>query len=134
MKVRSLEEMLAEYKTGNLESIDRAERNEMLLKHQYSIIIEGGFLEFETLDKWIKINLKIINLSDIYYRKTDYDFGFRELFFDEEIDLLTITRAVPYIYSVYPLSYPSGQISKSDGRQKEIIYDPSDERAIILKD
>ncbi len=59
----------------------------MLSKYAYSIIIEGGFLEFDSLNKWVQINIGQNVIGDLMYDKADYNYGFMEIFFNEKLYL-----------------------------------------------
>lgn len=56
MKLQSFENMLMEYGITELEPDDLERRNEMFLIYKYSVILEGGFMELDNLEKWIAIN------------------------------------------------------------------------------
>jgi hypothetical protein len=57
MKLQSLPQMLLEYRISELESHDKISRDEMLLVHPYSVILEGDYLELDSLNQWIEVNL-----------------------------------------------------------------------------
>jgi hypothetical protein len=57
MKLQSFQKMLLEYGIIELESDDKVSRDEMLLVHTYSVILEGEVMELDSLNKWIEINL-----------------------------------------------------------------------------
>ncbi len=135
MRVQTFEELLFAY-NKTMSGIDRADiinRNEMLTRYKYSVIVEGEWSEFENLEKWIKINFDIDSFEQIWYGKTGYDYGFVEYFVNNERGSSDLQLAIPNIFTVYPNSYPPGQILKSDGYGKDIIYDSSNKEAIIFK-
>jgi hypothetical protein len=115
----------------DLEVDDLKERNRLLTKYRYSVIVEGGHLEFDNLYKWINQNIGTDTIEDIYYGKTDYDYGFAEFFISDKIHEQNLKLAVQNIYTIYPDSNPPGKISKSDGREKDIEYSSADKEAII---
>ncbi|SEW51578.1 hypothetical protein [Chitinophaga arvensicola] len=134
MRIKSFQEMLLEYNISELEPDDNTERKEMLSKYDNSVILEGGFMEFENLDKWIRITLGKNNIMYIFYGKTGYDYGFAEYFFDDAREAQEVTRAIPNIYTLYPKSYKPNHICKSDGYDEEVAYDPENKDAIFLGD
>lgn len=111
MRVHSYSTMLATYGIQELEEDELTEREEMLAKFKFSVIVEGDFLEYDTVEKWIKLNLNTSNISFVFYGKIDYNFGFIEYFFDSEIDCERLKKEIPNIYTIYP----NGSHSKSDG-------------------
>jgi len=124
--------MLTEYNITDLDSDDKNEREKILSKLKYSVIVEGDWTEFDNLDKWIKYNLDIETITDLFYGKTDYDYGFREIFFDREDYSTMIINVIPNIYTIYPHSTIPNQMCKSDGYQKNIKYEASFKDAIIF--
>ncbi len=132
MKIQSFQYMLTVY-GGNrdIEPQDLQERKNLLSKFKYSVIVEGDFMEFDNLFKWIKQNIGADSVEDIFYGKTDYDYGFAEFFIAEKKHDEKLRLAVPNIYTVYPAAYPSGMISKSDGNKSFVEYSTSDKNAII---
>lgn len=132
MKIRLFQEMLLEYDIINFGSYDMEQRNLMSSKYKYSIIIEGGHLEFESLNKWIQINIEQNYIEDLIYDKTDYDYGFMEVFFNEPFYLSRLTQTIPNLFTTYPNSYPPNKIIKSNGRLESIDYKSSDLDAIII--
>lgn len=112
MKVQSFEYMQTVY-GGNrdLEPDDLEERNKLLINYKYSVIVEGAHMEFDNLNTWIKQNISTDPIKEIYYGKTDYDYGFAEFFIDEKTDEEKLRFAVQNIYT----TWHNGTISKSDG-------------------
>jgi len=104
----------------------------MLIEQPYSVILEGGYLELDSLNKWIDVNLSYDPIKWLFYGKTGYDYGFAEYFFSEESNAQDVSKIVSNIYTIFPNSYPPNQISRSNGYDKEIVYDPSDKDAIII--
>lgn len=119
MRSRTFEEMQHEYITDSRFEEDIPERNEMLSKFNYSIIIEGGYLELFELEAWIKLNIGEGFINNIYYPKTGYDFLFSEYFFIDEGNVNKVYQALPDIYTYYP----SGRKFKSDGYHNFIDYE-----------
>lgn len=129
MKVQSFENMRKVYSDNNdLDIIDLKERKELLTKFKYSVIIEGSHIEFDNLNDWIRQNISTEPLKEIYYGKTDYDYGFAEYFVNEKIDEEKLTFAVKNIYT----TWGNGTISKSDGSSiTDILYSSDNKDAII---
>lgn len=131
MKVQSFEYMQTVY-GGNrdLEPNDLRKREKLLTKYKYSVIVEGEHMEYDNLHKWIKQNISSDSIKEIYYGKTDYDYGFVEFFFEEKEQEEKLRLTVPKIYTCYPFSNPP-KICKSDGSQNSIEYTLSDKDAIV---
>ena len=115
----------------DLEPNDLEERKSLLTKYKYSVIIECGHMEYDNLHKWIKQNIQVDSFKEIYYGKTDYDYGFVEFFLSEKIQEEKMRLAVPNIYTTYPFSSPPGKVCKSDSSEKDIEYTPADKNAIV---
>jgi hypothetical protein len=106
MKVQSFEYMQTVYGGNrNLETDDLVEREKLLTKYKYSVI-EGEHMEYDNLHKWIMQNISSDSIKEIYYGKTDYDYGFVEFFFAEKTQEEKLRLTVPKIYTTYPLSNP----------------------------
>lgn len=132
MKIQSFESMKTFY-GGNrdLEDDDLQEREKLLSNFKYSVIVECGHMELDNLMNWIEQNLKTESVKYIYYGKIAYDYGFIEFFFTEKTNEEKLRQVVPNIYTTYPFSLPSGKILKSDGYDKDIEYNPTDQYAIV---
>lgn len=132
MKVQSFEYMQTQY-GGNrdLELDDLEDRKKLLTEYKYSVIVECGHMEYDNLHKWMKHNIQIDPVKEIYYGKIDYDYGFVEFFLLEKAQETKLRLAVPNIYTTYPFSNPPGKIFKSDGSDKVIEFDPNDTEAIV---
>jgi|JI10StandDraft_1071094.scaffolds.fasta_scaffold232642_2 hypothetical protein len=132
MRVQSFEYMRTVY-GGNrdLESDDLQEREKLLTEFKYSVIVECEHMEYDNLHKWIKQNIQTEPIKEIYYGKTDYNYGFVEFFLTEKMQEENLRLTVPNIYTTYPFSNPSGKICKSDGSDNEIEYTPRDKNAIV---
>jgi len=133
MKIRSFEEMLLEYQIPELEpDNDERERYKMLSLFKYSVILEGEFMEFENLDKWIKIYIDEDAVNSLFYGKTGYNYGFIEYFFDNETKLSEIIKVIPNIYTLYPNANPRECVGKSDGYDSWIDYNSEDKNAVLV--
>lgn len=132
MKLQTFQQMLSAYGISELETDEGNEREEMLVMYPYSVLLEGGFMEFDSLEKWIKTNIGSELIKWIVYGKTGYDYAFAEYFFVDELHAKEITAVVPHIYTIYPNSYPPNHTSKSNGYDEDIVYDPRDKNAIVF--
>ena len=132
MRVQSFEYMRTVY-GGNrdLEPDDLQEREKLLTEFKYSVIVECEHMEYDNLHKWIKQNIQTEPIKEIYYGKTDYNYGFVEFFLSEKMQEENLRLTVPNIYTTYPFSNPYGKICKSDGSDNEIEYTPRDKNAIV---
>jgi hypothetical protein len=130
MRNSSYQEILIEYGNG-LDSY-RNEREHLLSKYKYSIILEGEFTELENLEKWVKKHLDIETLESIYYDKTDYNYCFVEYFFSTESQALKIQDLIPKFFSTYPNTYHSPSICRTNGNGKFIEYNSNILDVIIL--
>jgi uncharacterized radical SAM superfamily protein len=115
----------------SLDASDLEFRKKLQKIYKCSIIVEGGDNEIQNLLKWIKTNLGE-SLEDIFYGKIDYNFHFAEFFLNSEIDLESIIKVIPKIYTTYQNSHPPGRILKSDGSLVDVEYRISDIEAIIF--
>jgi hypothetical protein len=132
MKVQSFPFMQAAYATNRgLGPDDLEERKQLLTKYKYSVIVECEHLEFDNLNRWIKRNIAPEGVEIIYYGKTDYDYGFAEVFVADREHEEKLRLAVPNIYTTYPGSYPPGKVCKTDGGGAVIEYTPTDRNAIV---
>jgi hypothetical protein len=124
MKNHSYESMLNEYDNLNikLDLEDVNERKKMISEQRSSLIIEGAWIEFENVEKWIVNNLSEPAINIISYGKTGYDFGFMEYFFDKEEDKKRLENEIPNIYTLYP----NGSYEKSDGYENAIKFKQED--------
>lgn len=129
MKVQIFQYMQTVYGASrDLELDDLEERNKLLTKYKYSVIIEGSHIEFDNLNDWIKQNISLDPLQEIYYGKTDYDYGFAEYFINDKIHEEKLIFAVKNIYT----SWANGTISKSDGSSiSDVPYSPDNIDAIV---
>lgn len=129
MKVQTFQYMQTVYGDNrDIELDDLVERNKLLTKYKYSVIIEGSHIEFDNLNAWIKQNISSAPLKEIYYGKTDYDYGFAEYYIDDKIHEEKLILAVKNIYT----TWGNGTISKSDGSSiSDVPYSPDDIDAIV---
>jgi hypothetical protein len=123
MKLRTFEELIATYDC-KIDLQIYNERNKLLSDNSHSVILEGNQLEFENLEKFMiqKFGLNCFNL--IVYDKIDYNYHFSEYFFRSSEQALATKIWVPKIYTTYPNSYPPNQISKTNGYNEIIEYNP----------
>jgi hypothetical protein len=133
MRTQSYKEMQIEYQPAGVAADDIKEREKLLSKYNYSIIVELSYLEFDTLEKWMKLNISEDPVEQVWYGKTGYDFGFVEFFVHEEEQYHKMAQHIPNIYTIYPDAYPTEKISRSFGYNEEIEYSPTDKDAIIFK-
>ena len=132
MRIQSFEYMQKVYsRNRDLEPDDLKEREKLLTEYKYSLIVECGHMEYDNLHKWIKQHIKTDPVKEIYYGKSDYDYGFVEFFLAEKIHAENLRLAVPNIYTTYPFSNPPGKLCKSDGIDNDIEYTPTDKNAIV---
>jgi hypothetical protein len=117
MKISTFSEMIQEYEVRPIDSDDLQERDKLLGTHKYAIIFEAEFLEFETLEQWIKANITEESLTFLFYGKLDYDYGFFELFVDNKSHFEKIETIIPTLYT----TYPNGETLKTNG-YKDFIY------------
>jgi hypothetical protein len=82
-----------------LEHSDLQKREKLLAEYKYSVIVECGHMEYDNLNKWMKQNIQTGPFKEIYYGKTDYDYGFVEFFLTEKIQEEKLRLAVPNIYT-----------------------------------
>ena len=129
MKVQTFQYMQAVYGDArDIELDDLDERSKLLTKYKFSVIIEGSHVEFDNLNAWIKQNISLDPLQEIYYGKTDYDYGFAEYFINDKIHEEKLIFAVKNIYT----TWGNGTISKSDGSSiSDVPYSADNIDAII---
>lgn len=134
MRIFTFNEMEKVYKTHSLglDDDNLESRLELIKKFPFSVVIEGDFIEFDNLDKWVKMHFYSNMFTSIYYGKTDYNFGYAEYFFKKNEAVEKVKNAIPNFYSTYFHAYPSAKICKSNGYYESIDYDPKDTKAIIV--
>lgn len=130
MKSQSLEYMLTFYSNNrDLEPADLEKRKNLLAKYKYSVIIEGSHLELDNLERWINQNISVDPLEEIYFGKTDYNYGFAEYFVKEEAHEAHLKFAVEHIYT----TWGNGAIFKTNGSDMpDIPYAANDKDAIVF--
>lgn len=133
MKLRTYQEMLEDYQSGELDSDDLNKRELLKNSHPYTVILEAGFMELDSLNEWIKMNFEKNSIVWIFYGKTGYDFGYAEYFGSQEFEIKKIRNAIPNIYTIYPDSCEPNQISKTNGYYECFEYSKEDQDAIIVK-
>lgn len=102
MQTSSFERMLKEYAIPALEPEDEAGRAVMLSKFSHSVIFEAEFTEYDNLEKWIRENISPGHVNYLFYGKTDYDYGFYEVFLDDAEQVTRLADIIPTIYTTYP--------------------------------
>lgn len=130
MRNSSYQEIVLEY-GNNLDSY-KNQREQLLSKHKYSIILEGESTELENLEKWISKILDTKTYESIYYDKTDYNYFFVEYFFSNENNALKTQDAIPRIFSTYHNANPLPNVCKTNGKGEFIEHNPKMENVIIL--
>ena len=130
MKNSTYREMLIEY--GNDLDSYKNERELLLSKYNYSIILEGEFTELENLENWIKENIDLKIIESIYYDKIDYNYCFVEYFFSLENYALLVQDVIPRIFSTYQNAHPLPVILRTNGSGEFIEYKDSMQNVIIL--
>ena len=134
MKLLTYAELLEEYKDcyGYLEEHELPQRTSFLKLKPFSVILEGEHNEFDSLNAWIKSNIKDEDFEFIYYGKTDYDYGCAEYFGEDESNINRLKEVIPNIYTLYSSAYSGSRILKTDGLGKWIEYDASDKHGIVV--
>lgn len=129
MKVQTFQYMQTVYSEGrDIDLDDLEERSKLLTKYKYAVIIEGSHIEFDNLNAWIKQYISLDPLKEIYYGKTDYDYGFAEYFINDKTHEEKLIFAVKSIYT----TWANGTISKSYGSSvSDVPYSPDDIDAIV---
>jgi hypothetical protein len=131
MRTQTYTQMLKEYGEGYWDPGDELERNEMLPKYKCSLIIEGSYMEFDNLHKWINKNIGADG-ETLYYSKTGYDFCFIEIFSNNIDYIFKINDVVPRIYTTYPNAHPKPLTERSVGYDKHVSYKEGDKDAIVM--
>ena len=108
------------------------ERELLLSKYNYSIILEGEFTELENLESWIYENIDINEIESIYYDKIDYNYCFVEYFFSSEINALKTQDVIPMIFSTYHNAHSLPITLRTNGIGEFIEYKDSMQNVIVL--
>lgn len=111
MKVSTFLETVHEYAVRPIDSDDLDKRDILLSTHKYTIIFEADFMEFDNLEQWIKTNITNEAIEFLFYGKLEYDYGFFELFVDNQSHFEKLKNIIPTLFTVYP----SGQTAKTNG-------------------
>lgn len=101
---------------------DEEVRQGYLKEYPYSKIVEGSFLEFEVMDKWLNIQKtldKNFEYKEIYYRKLDYNYCMIEFFFNKKENQIKFEEMIPNFYGV---SF-DGKKFRSEGHDTYIDLD-----------
>jgi hypothetical protein len=80
------------------------DRNELLKKYAYSVMVEASYLEIDTAEKWLETNvgLKQDSWDWAFYYKLAYDYGYAEFFFKERTHKEIFIKEIPEFYGVWP--------------------------------
>lgn len=116
MKLSTFSEMIHEYKVRPIDNDDLEEREKLLISHKYSAIFEGDFLEFDSLQRWVKENINNNPMVFLFYGKLDYDYGYFEVFFCEQSHFEKVMTVIPDLFT----TFPNGETSKTNGFKKNI--------------
>ena len=116
MKLSTFSEMIHEYEVRPIDSDDLEERKKLLISHKYSVIFEGDFLEFDSLQLWVNENIHSNPLVYLFYGKLGYDYGYFEFFLNEQSHFEKIMKVIPALFT----TYPNGKVSKTNGYNEEI--------------
>ncbi len=116
MRLSTYSEMVHEYKVRPIDSDDLEEREKLILRNKHSIIFEGDFLEFDNLELWVKQNVSTDPIVFLFYGKLAYDYGYFEVFTNEQSYFDKLTAIIPTLFT----TYPSGKTSKTNGYDQEI--------------
>lgn len=133
MRVYPFEQLLSDYAPEHLREGYDVERQRLLGKYPFSVLVEGAYFETDGLEKWIEQNLGPDQINWLFYIKTGYDFGFTEFFFTERLFADRVKHIVPLLYTRFPDSEPPGRTYKTNGGYEIMLeYDPKDPDAIIF--
>jgi len=102
MLLKSFGEMLAGYGITALEESDQRDRSAMLVRFPYSVLFEGDYFEYDSIQNWYRQNISIGPIPFLFYGKLAYDYGFFEFFFDDPAVAEQISVLIPRFYSIYP--------------------------------
>lgn len=156
MKIHTVEilEEVLEPKIYYVQKLE--ERVNILSEYPYSIIAEGLYNEFDSLDSWISHHYEADTIKNIFYRKTGADYAFAEYFTKEKSieeklrfiftnsyfeirDFDWETESVKEHLAKDPLAFIQGidwealdiKLEKTDGYEKYIECPLGDKDAII---
>ncbi|MFT3674293.1 MAG: hypothetical protein QM781_00200 [Chitinophagaceae bacterium] len=102
MLLRSFDEMLVAYGITVLEESDQTDRSAMLIRLPNSVLFEGEYCEYDSIQNWYRQNISPVPIPFLFYGKLDYDYGFFELFFADPVIARRISALIPGFYSIYP--------------------------------
>jgi len=102
MLLRPFEEMLVTYGITALEESDQRDRSDMLVRFPYTVLFEGHYFEYDSIQNWYRQNISLEPIPFLFYGKLDYDYGFFEFFFDDPVVAGRISALIPGFYSIYP--------------------------------
>ncbi|MBK9249154.1 MAG: hypothetical protein IPM69_13830 [Ignavibacteria bacterium] len=107
------------------------ERDDILLEYSYSVIVEGEYRAFDSLDSWIKQNFEAGTILHIALTKTGYDHGFYEYFMNDKTTEEKLRFIIPNIYfEAHNLGMENFHATKSNG-YLNYIDNPTDKDAIL---
>jgi hypothetical protein len=115
-----------------LEVDDLQERKILRAKYKFSIIVIGDYSELDNLENWSRQNIRKNDFENIYYGKTEYNYGFAEYFVNEKELEERLKFIIPNIFTIYPNANPSQEISRTEGYDIILKYDSSNENGIVL--
>lgn len=133
MKISSQKEILKGLRIDKIDEQDLYQRNQILRKHSFSIVIEAEHLELDSLNEWIRINFPPNSFNWLYYGKLGYNYGIAEYFGLKENQINELTKVIPKIFTIYPNSNPPNKTLRSIGIYEDEIYNPQNKEAIIIK-
>lgn len=133
MRVQTYQQMLSEYGHEGLDPDDQVSRELLLQKFPYAVIVQGGFMEYDTLQAWMKLHVGESPIQWLFYGKIAYDYGFAEYFFIDDATAKAVAIVVPHIYTIYPDAPIPYHTTRSNGYDDDIAYDPQDADAIVIQ-
>lgn len=84
MKIRKQDELESEYRDiGGVKGL-LSERDGLIFKYPFSVLVTADYTEIENAEKWCKDNVS--QWTKLWYGKTDYDYGYMEFLFNKEED------------------------------------------------
>jgi len=121
MRINSFATFSNFYSDGFLNEFDNVNRTQLLQEYPFSIMVEGDVWEHEMAVNWL--SSKFPNESKhwfaMWYGKTDYDYGFTEYFFSNDLELKSFESAIPNFH----LEGNENNKWKSDGFGKFKLVD-----------
>ena len=129
MRIVTLEALVDAYEGDeDWETEYQIEREELIVRYPYSVVVEGAFLEYNSLKHWTDEQFGPENSpvwTSLWYGKTDYDYGYREYFFSRQADLQLLIQHIPLVHGIFA----HGKKLRSEGSDRYIeVSDGIDER------